>query len=50
MTQITANLMEKIIATNCSVVTVFVLDGLTKKHFGHLAFLKIFSLRSSRMQ
>ena len=29
--------------TNCSRVTVFALDGLTKKHFGHYALLKIIS-------
>ena len=29
-------------------VTVLALDGLTKKHFGHYALLKIFSLRSPR--
>ena len=34
------------IATNCSRVTVLALDALTKKHFGHYALLKIFSLRS----
>ena len=28
------------IATNCSRVKVFALDGLTKKHFGHYATLK----------
>ena len=37
------------IATNCSRVTVLALDGLTKKHFGHYAILKIFSLRSPSM-
>ena len=30
------------IATNCSVITVHALDGLTKKHFDHYALLKIF--------
>ena len=30
------------IATNCSRVTVLASDGLTKKHFGHYALLKIF--------
>ena len=30
------------IATNCSRVTVLALDGLTKKHSGHHALLKIF--------
>ena len=30
------------IATSSSRVTVFALDGLTKKHFGHYALLKIF--------
>ena len=30
------------IATNCSTVIVLALDGLTKKHFGHYALLKIF--------
>ena len=34
------------IATNCFLVTVLGLDGLTKEHFGHYALLKIFSLRS----
>ena len=29
------------IATNCSRVTVLALDGLTQKHFGHYALLKI---------
>ena len=38
------------IETNSSVVTVLALDGLTKKHFGHYAFLKIFSLRSPSKQ
>ena len=32
----------KNIATNRSRVTVFALDGLTKKHFGHCAILKLF--------
>ena len=32
--------------TYCSVVTVLVLVGLTKKRFGHYAILKILSLRS----
>ena len=31
------------ITTNCFIATVFPLDGLTKKHFGHYALLKIFS-------
>ena len=44
MTQITFN--GENIATNWSKVTVLALDGLTKKHFGHYALLKIFSLRS----
>ena len=30
------------IATNCSIVTFLALDGLTKKHFGHYAPLKMF--------
>ena len=34
------------IATNCSRITALALDRLTKKHFGHYAHLKIFSLRS----
>ena len=42
MTQITANLKEKKTETNCFGVTVLALDGLTKKHFGHCALLKIF--------
>ena len=42
MTQITANLTEKNIATNCSQVTVLAADFLTKKHFGHYALLKFF--------
>ena len=42
MTQITANLMEKTQKTSCSRVTVLALDGITKKHFGHYALLKIF--------
>ena len=46
MTQITANLMEKTLQLTVSRVTVLALDGLTKKHFGHYAFLKIVSLRS----
>ena len=37
MTQITANLMEKTFHGNS-----LALDGLTKKHFGHYALLKIF--------
>ena len=37
---------EENIATNCSMVTVGALDGLTKKHFGHYALSKIFPLRS----
>ena len=37
----------KNIATNCSMVTVLALDGLTKKCFSHYALLKIFSVRSS---
>ena len=36
------------IATNSYRVTVFALDGSTKKHFGHYAVLKIFSLRPPR--
>ena len=32
--------------TYCSVATVLGLVGLTKKHFGHYAILKILSLRS----
>ena len=35
--------------TCCSVVTVFVLVGLTKKSFGHYAILKNLSLRSPRV-
>ena len=46
MTQITANFMEKNIATNFSVVTVLASGGLTQKHFGHYAILKIFSFTS----
>ena len=34
------------IATNCFMVTVLALDGLTKKHFGQYVLLKIFSFRS----
>ena len=34
--------------TYCSVVTVLVLVGLTKKRLGHYAILKILSLRSPR--
>ena len=30
------------IATNCSRITVFASDGLTKKHFGHYTLLKVF--------
>ena len=47
MTQITANLMEETLQLNCSRVTVLASDGLTEKHFGHYALLKIFSLRST---
>ena len=36
------------IATNCFMVTILDLDCFTKKHFGHYALLKIFSLRSPR--
>ena len=43
MTQITANLMEKNIVTNCFMAAVLALDGLTKKHFGHYAILKLFT-------
>ena len=46
MTQITANVMEKTLQLTVSMVTVLALDGLTKKHFGHYALLKISSLRS----
>ena len=46
MTQIKAHLMEKNIATNCSLLTVPVLAGWTKKPFGHYAVLELFSLRS----
>ena len=46
MTQITANLMEKTLQLTVPVVTVLALDGLTKKHFGHYALLKTFSLGS----
>ena len=38
------------IATNCFMITVLVLDGLTKKDFGHYALLKIFSLTSPRIE
>ena len=31
-------------------MTVLALDGLTNKHFGHYALLKIFSLRSPRTE
>ena len=31
-------------ATNCFMIIVLALDGLTKKHFGHYALLKNFSL------
>ena len=49
MTQITANLMERTVQlTVPGYVTVFALDGLTKKLSGHYAFLKIFSFRSPR--
>ena len=38
------------VATNCSRVTVLALDCLTKKHFGHCALLKLFSVKSPRTQ
>ena len=44
MTQITnySKFNGENVATNCSMVTVLALDGLTKKHFGHYALLKFF--------
>ena len=42
MTQITAKFIGENIAANCFMVTVLALNGLTKKHFGHYALLKIF--------